>query len=106
MKSWTWEEIAKAKAAEKKLIIETHGLLGALAIEVVLSAKGRSNTRVEGCAVFKFLKASLAPGVPAAHFFCTGCPLMKVPCDYSDLGRKNLIKLYAKLYKQMHRKKK
>jgi hypothetical protein len=97
MKRYTWKEIAEASEAEKKLIVETYGLLGAVAIELANSVTGAADPdSVESCAVYKFLKDDS----------CESCPLKKVACDYSGgetQGR--WIKWYAELHKASRKKK-
>lgn len=102
MKPYTWKEISKAKEAERKLIVETYGLLGAVAIELAGAMTLQDTPTRMGCAVNEFLRSthSTFKGLCPSK-----CALSKKECDY-DKGKKNLIKWYAKLYKQVHGKKK
>lgn len=101
MKSYTWEEIAKAKAAEKKLIIETHGLLGALAIELAQALNGQDTPDRSDCVARSLVGDGMYQGTCSSE-----CPLSEVECGYEGEGKTNLISLYTKLYKKARGKKK
>jgi hypothetical protein len=101
MKPYTWEEIAKASKKEKKLIVETHGMLGAVAIELAQSLDGQDTPSREDCAVYQFLDEE--PG--DFRGFCSKCPVKADSCGYEDDGKKNLIELYAKLCHEKYGKK-
>jgi len=97
MKRYTWKEISEASETEKKLIVETHGLRGAVAIELANSVTGAAEPEdVESCAVYKFLKDDS----------CEPCLFKKVSCDYLEgEARDRWIKWYAELHKASRKKK-
>ena len=93
MKPYTWKKIAEASKAEKKLIVETYGLLGAVAIELSHAMTGALLVDSMACAVHKHLR------------LCGLCVFETQSCDYEGARKNNWIKWYAELHKASRKKK-